>query len=223
MSINSKQQVKCPKCSELSDVTVWQSVTAHDSPDLKEDILKGNLNVFRCPSCGNAALMPDPILYTDSDKKLMITFAPCSSDAERAVAFESIKKTSKQSGELDGFADFNLRFISSYNDFMEKILIFDNGLHDKVIELLKLLVLMQDSENMEHRVCMFGKKDGDELEFLVQDKRDGKLYTSRIPMQSYDTVKEQLRQSGVKYKSFDWEIVDSDYAAKLLRGVNNNL
>ena len=223
MSINTKQQVKCPKCSELSDVTVWQSVTANDSPDLKEDILKGKLNLFQCPSCGSTALMPDPVLYTDSEKKLMITFAPCSNDAAKAAVFEKIKRTSKESGELEGLDDYNLRFISSYNDFMEKILIFDNGLHDKVIEMLKLLVLMQDSGNMEHRVCMFGKKDGDELEFLLQDKRDGKLYTSRIPMQSYETVKEQLRQSGVKYKSFGWEIIDADYAAKLLRGVNNNL
>ena len=223
MSINIKQQVKCPKCGQMSDVTVWQSVTAQDSPDLKEDILKGKLNMFGCPSCGQAALMPNPLLYTDPGKKLMITFAPCSDDAAKAVQFDAIKTASKESGELAGLEDYILRFVTAYNEFMEKILIFDNGLHDKVTELLKLLVLMQDSENMEHRVCMFGKRDGDELEFLVQDKRDGKLYTSRIPMQSYETVKEQLRQSGVKYKSFDWEIINADYAARLLRGVNNNL
>ena len=223
MSINIKQQVKCPKCGELSETTVWQSVTAQDSADLKEDILKGKLNMFCCPSCGQAALMPDPVLYTDPDKKLMITFAPCSDEGERAQMYNEIQNASGTSGELSQLEDYNLRFVSAYNDFIEKILIFDNGLHDKVIELLKLLVLMQDSENMDHRVCMFGKKDGDELEFLVQDKRENKLYTSRIPMQSYETVREQLRISGVKYKSFDWEIVDADYAAKLLRGVNNNL
>ena len=223
MSINIKQQVKCPKCGELSETTVWQSVTAQDSADLKEDILKGKLNMFCCPSCGQAALMPDPVLYTDPDKKLMITFAPCSDEGERAQMYNEIQNASGTSGELSRLEDYNLRFVSAYNDFIEKILIFDNSLHDKVIELLKLLVLMQDSENMDHRVCMFGKKDGDELEFLVQDKRENKLYTSRIPMQSYETVREQLRISGVKYKSFDWEIVDADYAAKLLRGVNNNL
>ena len=82
---------------------------------------------------------------------------------------------------------------------------------------------MQDTDNMDNRVCMFGKKDNDELEFLVQDKKDGKLYTSRVPIATYDTVAEQLRLSGVKFKSFDWEIVDADYAARLLRGANNNL
>ena len=49
------------------------------------------------------------------------------------------------------------------------------------------------------------------------------FYTSKIPLSSYETVKEQLRQSGVKYKSFDWEIVDKNYGASVLRGVNNSL
>ena len=42
-------------------------------------------------------------------------------------------------------------------------------------------------------------------------------------MQSYETIKEQLGQSGVKYKSFGWEIIDVAYGESLLRGVNNNL
>ena len=153
----------------------------------------------------------------------MISFSPCADDISRAALYESVKKTSKESGELENLEDYNLRFISQYNDFLEKVLIFDNGLHDKVVELLKLLVLMQDSENMSHRVCMFGKMENDELEFLVQDKKEDKLYTSRVPMSTYETIKEQLRQSGIKYKSFDWEIIDSDYASRMLTGMNNDL
>ena len=223
MSINTTQQIKCPACQHLEEITLWQSITANDSPDLKDDLLKGKINIFRCSSCGQTALVPVPLLYRDDRAKLMISFSPCSDDAERAMLYESVKKTSKESGELDSFQDYNLRFVSAYNDLLEKLLIFDCGLHDKVIELLKLLVLMQDTDNMAHRVCMFGKKDADELEFLVQDKKEEKLYTSRIPMSTYETVKEQLKNSGIKYKSFDWEIIDADYASRMLYGMNNNL
>lgn len=223
MSINISHQIKCPSCENLQELTLWQSITANDSPDLKDDLLKGKINIFRCSSCGQVALVPMPLLYHDEKAKLMISFSPCADEVSRAQLFESVKKTSKESGELENLTDYNLRFISEYNDFLEKVLIFDNGLHDKVIELLKLLVLLQDSENMAHRVCMFGKMENDELEFLVQDKKENKLYTSRIPMSTYETVKEQLRQSGIKFKSFDWEIVDSDYASRMLTGMNNTL
>lgn len=222
MSINIKQQVKCPNCGQMSEITVWQSITAEDN-DLKEDLLKGKINIFQCPSCSSAALMPTPLLYTDSAKKLMITFIPCNDESEKYRLFDSVKTTSKESGELAGLDEYNLRFVSSYNELLEKLLVFENGMHDKVIELLKLLVLMQDTENMPHRVCMFGKSENDEIEFMVQDKKENRLYTSRVPMSTYETVKEQLRQSGVKYKSFDWEMVDAEYASNLLYGMNNTL
>ena len=51
MSLNLKQNVKCPKCSQMSEVTVWNSITVKDSEDLKNDLLTGKVNMFRCPSC----------------------------------------------------------------------------------------------------------------------------------------------------------------------------
>ena len=49
------------------------------------------------------------------------------------------------------------------------------------------------------------------------------VYTSRVPRETYDTIKDQLAASGVKFKSFNWEMVDGDYAASLLKGTNNIL
>ena len=46
MSLNLKQNVKCPKCSQMSEVTVWNSITVKDSEDLKHDLLTGKVNMF---------------------------------------------------------------------------------------------------------------------------------------------------------------------------------
>ncbi len=222
MSINTKQQIKCPGCGNMSEMTVWQSITVSDSPDLKEDLLRGNINIFRCSSCNSVALIPTPFLYNDEENKLMISFSPCQTAEEKLQQFESVKKSSKESGELEGLSEYNLRFVTEYNSLLEKILIFDSGLHDKVIEVIKLLVLMQEPDKMDQRVCIFGKVD-DEIEFIVQDRKDGGVYTSRVPMHTYELVRDQLKSSGVKYKSFGWEIVDGEYAAGLLHGANNPL
>lgn len=222
MSINTKRQIKCPSCSALTEMTLWQSVTADDSPDLKDDLLKGRVNIFRCKECSQCALVPEPLLYTDAKNKLMISFSPCD-EAKRAELFEKIKETSRKSGELEALDGYNLRFATEYNELLEKILIFDNGLNDKVVEVIKLLVLMQESDKMEQRVCIFGKRDAESIEFMVQDKKEEQIYTSKVPMLTYETVSRSLRESGVKFKSFNWELVDAEYASKLLRGANNNL
>lgn len=223
MSISVKERIKCPACSEASDLTVWQSITVSDSPDLKADLLKGKINMFTCASCGQKALFPSPVLYADDEKKLVISFSPQEDASKRLQLFEEIKKSSKESGELKNYPDYNLRFVTSYNELLEKIMIFDCDMNDKIIEVIKLLILMQERDKMPHRVCMFGKADNDEIEFLVQDKLENQIYTSRVPMSTYETLKTQLKNSGVKYKSFDWEMVDRAYAESLLRGANNIL
>ena len=221
MSLNAKQTIKCPKCGQMHEVTVWNSITVSDSPDLKEDLLKGRVNIFNCSACHHKALMPVPLLYHDEEKKLMISFSPCDDNVLKNQLFSEIRETSKESGELSKLEGYNLRFVSDYNNLLEKILLSDFGLWDKAIELIKLMILTQEPEKSEHRVCMFGKFENDEIEFMVQDKKENQIYTSRVPKSSYTSISEQLRLSGAKPYSFDWEMVDIDYAASLLNGLNN--
>lgn len=223
MSFHTKETVKCPKCGQLQAVTVWTTITADDSPDLKEDILRRRANMFICDICETQALMPSPLLYSDHRRKLMISFSPTQNPVEKAHLLEHMQKASKESGELENFTGYNLRFVSDYNDLIEKILIFDNGLNDKVIEFIKLMILAQEPDKVSQRTARFGKTEKEEIEFLVQDTKEGQMYTSRVPMQTYLEVQKQLASTGVKRYSFNWEVVDMDYASLLLRGVNNRL
>lgn len=223
MSINIKQSVKCPECFQMSDITVWSSITVKDSMDLKKDLLSGRINMFKCPSCGHTALMPNPILYTDEDKKLVIVFSPTNDPAIKEQLFENLKQSSRDSGELEKFDGYNLRFTSEYNEFLEKILIFDSNCNDKAIEVIKLMILSQDVDKSEQRNCRFGKICDDGIEFMIHDFIENQIYTSTVPVNSYETVYKSLLESGMKPYSFDWEIVDSTYATKLINGFNNNL
>ena len=220
MSVNSKQNVKCPNCGQLGEVTVWNAITVKDSPDLKADLLAGKINMFRCGSCGHTALMPTHLLYHDEDKKLLISFTPCEEKLRRRL-YDNVIETSKESGALEKFNGYNLRFVTEYNELLEKLLIFDAGLNDKAVEVIKLMVLSQDLEKAEQRVCRFGKLESGSLEFMIHDRKENQVYTSSVPKDSYDTIYSRLRESGMKPYSFGWEMVDAAYATRLLNGFNN--
>lgn len=222
MSINIKQSVKCPECEQMSDIIVWSSITAKDSPDLKRDLLAGRVNMFVCPSCQARALMPHPMLYTDEDKKLMISFSPTNDAVLKEQLFQKVQSSFKESGEVEKYEGWNLRFITDYNELLEKLLIFDNALDDKTIEVIKLMILSQDVGKSEQRVCRFGKCENGNIEFMVQDFIENQIYTSIIPAETYQTVYNSLLESGMKPYSFDWERVDGNYATRLLNGFNNN-
>jgi len=219
MSFNTTQEIKCPKCGQLHTVTVWNSVSVKTEPDLKQDILERKINIFTCADCGQMALMPSHLLYSDADNKLMIYFAPCNTPEEKAELFAQTRQNTKE--EIKDLYDYNLRFVTTYNELMEKILIFDAGLNDKVVEFLKMMILIQEPDKADNRIAMYGKVEDDAIEFMVQDKVENQVYTSKIPMETYDTLSKELLNSGVKFRSFDWEIVDLDYSSKLLTGMNN--
>ncbi len=217
MSLNTQEKLRCPKCGCLNDITLWQSLTVSDSEDLKNELLKGQLNVLICRDCGARALVPTPLLYHDENKKLMISFVPTENADDAKKQFESIKKSSKDSGELKSLAGYNLRYVSDYNTLLEKLLIFDSGLSDKTIEVIKLMVLLQEPEMADKRTALFGKRHEDgSIEIMVRNIADGAVFTSRAPAETYKTVHTALKSSGVKDVSFDWEMVDREYAEKLL-------
>lgn len=223
MSINTKKQLPCPHCDQMNNVTVWNSITADDSPDLKSDLLHGKINFYVCGNCGCRALMPDPMLYHDNAKKLIMSFSPCADEERAERLYEKMAESSEQSGEMKKLEGYNLRFVTDINDLMEKILIFDNGLNDKVIEVIKIMVLSQDLEKADQRTCRFGKKDEENIEFMIKDNKEDMLYTCKVPTETYNTLYKQIMQSGVKPYSFNWEFVNKHYASRILNGFNNNL
>ena len=81
--------------------------------------------------------------------------------------------------------------------------------------------MMQEPEKADDRKCRFGKADGENMEFMVQDFKEQQVYTSKVPMETYNGIWNNLKASGVKEYSFGWERVNSAYATALLNGINN--
>lgn len=221
MSINIKQNVRCAGCGQLHEVTIWSGITADDSEDLKKELLEGKINMFICPDCGFRAVMSSPLLYEEKSKNLMISFYPDNDKSAQMKMFEQMQENMKNSGELDKYYGYNLRFVADYNSLLEKIIISDNGLWDKAIEVLKLMILTQEPDKADRRICIFGKIENDELEFMVNDTEENQIYISRVPKESYTQIEQELKNSGVKPYSFNWELVDIDYATALINGINN--
>lgn len=221
MSTNSIQQIRCPQCSQMSELTVWDSINVSEDPDLKNELLSGKINMFRCPSCGHTGLMPTPLVYRDDDKRFILSFIPCMNKEDKAAKFEELKKTSEESGDIRDIFGYKFRFVSDYNSLLEKILIFDANVLDKTIEVIKLLVMAQNPDKIQSCICRFGKLTEDKIEFLIQDVKNGQLYTSTVPKATYDSIDKQVQISGIKPYSFDWELIDADYAAKVFNGLNN--
>jgi hypothetical protein len=68
--------VTCPQCQQNFTAQIQSIVDASEQPELKEELLRGRLNVVQCPNCGAAGAIATPLLYHDPDQELAFVLLP---------------------------------------------------------------------------------------------------------------------------------------------------
>ena len=76
-SLQNEAAAHCPNGCEAFDVTYWSLVRGDENDDLKSAILGGELNLVRCPECGNYFYHDGEIIYFDAPAQLLVfVFSP---------------------------------------------------------------------------------------------------------------------------------------------------
>lgn len=76
MSSYEEIDMECPQCGSMTKITLWSSLNVDVDPWAKEELLQGNLNLFRCPSCKAEGFLPVPFLYNDMNSQVCIQYVP---------------------------------------------------------------------------------------------------------------------------------------------------
>ena len=157
MSKISEETIKCPKCGKESKFVMWSSINTVLNPEMKKKVLTGEIFKFKCNKCGCEARINYSSLYHQMEDLVMIYLVPES----------EVKKTYEIFYEKNALADYRTekylyRIVTSANQLVEKIQIFDAGKDDRVMELVKLLAtdsILKNDPDIEF----------DELRFAVDD------------------------------------------------------
>ena len=155
MSKHHIEKVTCPSCHHEGDFELWDSINTALNPEMKEKVLNQSIFLYTCPSCGETFRLNYPTLYHQMEDLIMIYLV---SESEAEKTYEMFY------GE-NALFDFRTekylaRIVTSPNQLVEKIQIFDAGKDDRIMELVKLLatdsILKNDPD-----------KEFDELRFAV--------------------------------------------------------
>lgn len=133
MSLPCEMEVTCRRCHARQPVVFWQSLNASLNPEAREKLLAGSLHRFQCRHCGVEDEVLYTMLYHDMDRMLMIWLVLDEAEAE-----------AKSTLSGPHTREYQFRFVSTRNQLVEKIRIFESKLDDRVVELLKLK-LRQDA------------------------------------------------------------------------------
>lgn len=123
MSTKIQKDIVCPACGQTQKLEMYTSVNAEENPELRRDILRESMFDWECLHCGYTAQMAYPMIYHDPMNAFMICLRPSGavSGAEPIPAVRALKK----------------RSVKNPQELKEKILIFEAGLDDAAVELVK--------------------------------------------------------------------------------------
>lgn len=139
-------EITCPKCSnkfEKSLPTVIFSLG-----EQRDEIFQGKFADITCPSCANEFILNYRFAYTDEINLFMIVNDPAFVDKKARLAF-STGLGLIGAERKDELIKHNLRITYDYQALKEKIYIFEAGLDDRVIELMKYFII--NSEDFAYK------------------------------------------------------------------------
>jgi hypothetical protein len=165
------ETLRCPECDCSTEFTCYSSVNATHDPALKEALLRGELTRFTCPGCGHPTNVSFDLLYHDMRGKRFIWLKYPDEGVPPAVD----PRTEPMFELAEGYT---FRLVTSLNELLEKIRLFDDGYDDVAMEVLKLLASVSEQIDLAHPLLydhtersLFGKKSLVLVELLDEDAR----------------------------------------------------
>jgi len=151
MSAPSEIEVTCSSCGTSQVTTIWASVNATNDPELKAQLLKGELCTFTCRHCGEQDHIAHDLLYNDTERKFMVFLAYSGRDENgRLLALPNPLQWARQVHSVYSrfspltdeqweahISSYKYRVVASYDELREKIRIFDDDLDDRHVEFVK--------------------------------------------------------------------------------------
>ncbi len=162
-------QVTCPQCNRNFVVSIQTIIDVGEEPELKEKLLRGELNYAECPECGAGGVISTPLLYHDPEKELLISFIPpqldMSADEREELTGRLINSVMNNLPEEErkGYF-FQPKTALSLESFYDMILEAD-GISREVLRAHRERVQLIDR-------LMAAREDEKELDRLVQENRD---------------------------------------------------
>jgi hypothetical protein len=150
-------------------VSVQTIIDVGEEPELKEKLLRGELNYAECPDCGAGGIMSTPLLYHDPEKELLISFVPSQLDMsadEREELVGSLINTVMNSvpqEERKGYF-FQPETALSLESFYDMILEAD-GISREVLRAHRERVQLIEQ-------LMAAADDEEQLDTLVEENRE---------------------------------------------------
>jgi hypothetical protein len=144
-------------------------------PQIREELVRGTFQVFTCPGCEKPFVVEDTLVYTDFERNEYVAVETVASASwQAAVArhhtvFRNCFENGPPIAQAWG-AMFKRRVVFGLRGLREKIVLWDAGLDDRIVEAVKGDVLREEDASPRDVVLRVSRVlDGGHLLFSMHE------------------------------------------------------
>jgi hypothetical protein len=148
MSIYEQRTLTCPHCGHQAVQSVAVSLNAARARVQRQAIMDGTFQRFECDACRERYRADGPLIYIDFDEKLWIGVFPApwestwwKCEQEPALAFQRNVEENSPSMVKEWGPGFTIRTVFGLECLREKLVAYEAGVDDRVLEAFKLDLL----------------------------------------------------------------------------------
>ncbi len=165
MSTARQLTVICPHCKGKLSCTAFESINTELDATLAYQVLTGDPFTVHCPHCSRPVTPNYPTLWHDMKRHAMIQYTASDDEGVIAEHIKSAKEAFEHFRKMGITVKTELRIVTNRVEFREKAMIFHEGLDDRVIEMMKLIILSTLDRQKDEMPA--------ELHFFVSNKQRG--------------------------------------------------
>lgn len=206
MSEKRTYNIRCPKCGHEQAVELHDSVNVKEQPELREALMRNQLNAIACTACSFAFRVDKQLIYSDPGHRLLIFWVPAEEAAYEADEDKFVDMLGEVTKVLpDDVEAPSVHLVFSRTELIELIFLKEAGLDERIIEYIKYTMFTKNQAKLDPtaKTLLFNAHDSNDTQlcFVVQDVQSRKFEAVlNYARESYNALKETF---GDEDKSFD--------------------
>lgn len=156
----------CPKCGATFSAPVYNSINLAEMPEMKSQLLSGELFLAECPQCGFKRLLKYPMVVLDPDSGMILCLSSSDLKVDELPAGYGIGRQVREAGEL-----------------IEKLKIFDAGLDDIALEMCKYVTLQEMGKDVSLKFLRVDDAGG---EIIFTYPENGRMEMLAVGLNVYE-------------------------------------
>lgn len=218
-----KTKFICEKCKHEQNVNIFPYINFNENPEYFALIKDSSIFKVECAQCKTMAFIKYDALYLNEDQKYFIYLLTNKTLIQKfRHQIRYFLETMLNKDDKYNFDDFKTRLVFDINSLIEKLVIFELGLNDIVIEIIKYGFFENNliDETLYDSVYFDGIKDTN-LEFVLLNSKNNKNVDKLfIGIEYYNKFVDKL--SGLNTGDEIFSSIDFEWVHSKINSMNKN-